>query len=229
MVVDGKINYTVADYTLASVNKFYYPILDISVPISLSQRIAWAVRKNSPKLLRAVNQWIKASKRKDFYYVIYDKYFKNRKGYRRRVGSPLFSKNEGKISPYDKIIRKNAQKLGWDWRLLASLIYQESRFDPYIKSWAGASGLMQIMPETAKELGIRNINNPKKIFEPAQIIYKNFTIVLGWLKTAFNALNLQWLLTIAVLAMCAMPSAWLNCLVKIRAAGMGMWQKHFLN
>jgi membrane-bound lytic murein transglycosylase F len=160
MVVDGKINYTVADYNLAAANKTFYPILDISTSISFSQRIAWAVRKNSPKLLKAVNKWIQASKKKDFYYVLYDKYFKDTKGYRRRVSSDLFSKNQGKISPYDKIIRTYSKKLGWDWRLVASLIYQESRFNPDDKAWTGAEGLMQIMPVTAKQLGVENITNP---------------------------------------------------------------------
>lgn len=160
MVVDGEIDYTIADYNLASVNKTFHPILDIGTDVSFSQRIAWAVRKNSPELLKAVNTWVDTSKKKDFYYVLYNKYFKNKKRYRRQIASNLFSKNEGKISPYDKIIRKNSQKLGWDWRLVCSLVYQESRFKNTDKSWTGAGGLMQIMPATAKELGVKNIDDP---------------------------------------------------------------------
>jgi membrane-bound lytic murein transglycosylase F len=118
------------------------------------------VRKNSPKLRKAANDWIKTSKKKNFYYVLYDKYFEDKKRYRRRIASDLFSKNEGKISSYDKIIRSNSENLGWDWRLVSSLVYQESRFNQKIKSWAGAGGLMQLMPATAKELGVININDP---------------------------------------------------------------------
>jgi|AntDeeMinimDraft_5_1070356.scaffolds.fasta_scaffold01539_7 membrane-bound lytic murein transglycosylase F len=160
MVVDGEIDYTVADYNLASVNKTYHPILDIGTEISFSQRIAWAVRKNSPELLNAVNQWIETSKKKDFYYVLYNKYFKNKRRYRRQIVSKFYSKNEGRISPYDQLIRDNSKALKWDWRLVSSLIYQESRFDRHNKSWAGAGGLMQIMPATAKELGLKNISDP---------------------------------------------------------------------
>jgi membrane-bound lytic murein transglycosylase F len=47
--------------------------------------------------------------------------------------------------------------LGWDWRLLASQVYQESRFNPKAKSWAGAVGLMQMLPETAREYGAKNL------------------------------------------------------------------------
>lgn len=159
-VVDDSIDYTVADYNIAAINQTYYPILDIETPISFSQRIAWAVRKNSPELLSAINQWIEKSKKRDFYYVIYNKYFKNKKSYKRRIRSDFYSKNSGRISPYDDLIKENAARLGWDWRLLASQVYQESRFDPGAESWAGAGGLMQLMPGTAADLKLENLNNP---------------------------------------------------------------------
>lgn len=160
MVVDGEIDYTVADYNIAAINQTYYPILDIETPISFSQRIAWAVRNNSPELLAAVNQWIKKAKRKDYYYVVYNKYFRNKKSYRRRIRSDFYSKNSGKISKYDEMIKANAKRLGWDWRLMSSLVYQESRFDPQATSWAGAGGLMQLMPGTAEDLGLEAIQSP---------------------------------------------------------------------
>ena len=160
LVVDDSIDYTVADYNIAAINQTYYPILDIETPISFSQRIAWAVRKNSPELLVSINDWIEKSKKKDFYYVIYNKYFKNKKSYKRRIRSDFYSKNSGRISPYDELIRENASRLGWDWRLLASQVYQESRFDPGAESWAGAGGLMQLMPGTAADLSLENINDP---------------------------------------------------------------------
>jgi membrane-bound lytic murein transglycosylase F len=67
---------------------------------------------------------------------------------------------DGKISPYDEWIKEGAQKLGWDWRLLAAVVYQESHFISTGVSWAGARGLMQLMPETAKHFGATNPDNP---------------------------------------------------------------------
>lgn len=181
MVVNGDIDYTIADYNLASVNKTFYPILDIGTDVSFSQRIAWAVRKNSPKLRAAVNDWVKTSKKQDFYYVLYNKYFKNKTRYRRRIASDLFSKNKGKISSYDKIIRRNSENLGWDWRLVSSLVYQESRFKQKDKSWAGASGLMQLMPATAQELGVTNIHDPRDNIRAGtsylKKLYKRFEMI----------------------------------------------------
>jgi len=162
MVVNGEIERTIADYNIAAINKTYYPILDIDTRISFSQRIAWAVRQNSPKLLKAVNKWINKEKKSDDYYVIYNKYFKNTRSYRGRIQSDFYSKNSNKISKYDDIIKKNASKIGWDWRFLCSQVYQESRFDPKAKSWAGATGLIQLMPATALEVGVSDNFNPEQ-------------------------------------------------------------------
>jgi len=162
MVVDDSIDFTISDDNVASINQTYYPILDIETNVSFSQRIAWVVRNNSPAFLAEVNDWVERSKKQDFYYVIYNKYFKNKKSYRRRIKSEFYSKNEGKISKYDSVIKINAKKIGWDWRLLSSLVYQESRFKPTETSWAGAGGLMQIMPGTARDLGVDNVQNPNE-------------------------------------------------------------------
>ncbi|OEY72644.1 lytic transglycosylase [Salegentibacter salarius] len=162
MVVDGEIERTVADHNIASINKTYYPILNIDTRVSFSQRIAWAVRQNSPDLLKAINKWINKEKKSDDYYVIYNKYFKNTRSNRSRIKSDFYSKNSNKISKYDDIIKENASELGWDWRFLSSQVYQESRFDPTAESWAGATGLIQLMPATAKEVGVSNNYNPEQ-------------------------------------------------------------------
>jgi len=91
MVVEGKIKYTIADKNLASINASYYPILNIEVPVSFSQRIAWAIRPSSPELLEKINEWIKKERAGVDYYVIYNKYFKNKQSFRRRVKSEFYS------------------------------------------------------------------------------------------------------------------------------------------
>lgn len=161
-VVLGEIKYTIADYNIASIMASYYPVLDIEVPVSFSQRIGWATRHQSPDLLKATNKWLATLKKKVDYNVIYNKYFKNKKDYKRRVKSDFYSLNNQEISPYDDLIKKHVAKLKWDWRLVTSLIYQESRFDPKNSSWANAQGLMQLMPETAKELGVKDPSNPEQ-------------------------------------------------------------------
>ena len=159
-VAEGDIKYTIAENNIASIMETYYPILDVNVPVSFSQRIAWATRHNSQDLLEATNNWLEQLKRQIDFNVIYNKYFKNKKFYRRRIKSDFYSLNKQQISPYDDLIKKYTKTLNWDWRLIASQIYQESKFDPRVSSWAKASGLMQLMPETAIELGVTNRADP---------------------------------------------------------------------
>lgn len=68
----------------------------------------------------------------------------------------------GSISPYDQYIRQYSLLLEWDWRLLASLIYQESRFKTAVSSDRGAVGLMQIKPSVAEKYGVEDIYDPEQ-------------------------------------------------------------------
>ena len=158
----GEIKYSVIDYNKASIHISFFPNIDANTPISLSQRIGWAVRKNSPELLDIINKGLADIKAKPDYNVIYKKYFENRKQFHRRLDSEYYTGETGKFSEYDEIVKKYAKELGWDWILVKSLIYQESMFKNNRKSWAGAQGLMQIMPSTAEELGINDPNNPEQ-------------------------------------------------------------------
>jgi membrane-bound lytic murein transglycosylase F len=182
MVVEKKIKYTVADKNIASINKSYFPILNIDVPISFSQRIAWAVKTNSTELTKAANEWLKEIKEDVDYYVIYNKYFNSPRSFRKRVKSEFLSLNNNKISKYDELIKTYSKNINWDWRLVASLIYQESRFKSRATSWAKAKGLMQLMPATAKELGIKNRNVPEDNI-------RGGTIYLKYLWDIFDEVN----------------------------------------
>ena len=162
MVNEEDIKYTIADDYKAKILTAFTPSLDINTPLSSKQKIAWAVRKESKNLLNSLNRELRQAKKKVDYYVIFNKYFKNRSYFKQRIKSPFYSLSNNQISEYDDLIKQSADRIGWDWRLLASLIYQESRFNPEAQSWAGAKGLMQMMPETAKMLGLEDAANPEK-------------------------------------------------------------------
>ena len=59
-----------------------------------------------------------------------------------------------RISPYDSLFRTYADTIGWDWKMLAAVAYVESKFDTAATSGVGAMGLMQMMPETARAMGV---------------------------------------------------------------------------
>ncbi|MCF0203047.1 MAG: transglycosylase SLT domain-containing protein [Bacteroidaceae bacterium] len=85
-------------------------------------------------------------------------------GVKRKVYSPYRNPEGGVISSYDIFFKRYGQQTGWDWRLIAAQCYQESTFDPNAVSFAGAKGLMQIMPSTAAHLGLAaaDIYDPEK-------------------------------------------------------------------
>lgn len=150
-VAQGKIPYTVADNDIARLNRTYYPNLDIDLKISFDQRSSWAVRKDCPQLARAASEWHKANLTSPDYKASTKRYFEISKA---TPHTPILSLREGKISHYDALFKKYSKEIGWDWRLLASLAYTESNFDTTAVSWAGARGLMQLMPSTARAMGL---------------------------------------------------------------------------
>ena len=151
LVAQGDIPYTLADDNLARLNRTYYPNLDISLAVSFPQRSRWAVRNESSRLAEAVDQWVRENGTSESYQAISKRYFELSK---RTPSAPILSIADGRISPYDPIFKKAAREIGWDWRLLASIAYHESRFDTSVVSWAGARGLRQLMPATAAAFGL---------------------------------------------------------------------------
>ncbi|MGP8217744.1 MAG: transporter substrate-binding domain-containing protein [Bacteroidia bacterium] len=170
-VAKGKIDFTIADENVARIIASYYDNLDISTPISFPQKIAWAVRRDSPELLSAINEWIIKEKKKGFTDFVFGKYFMDKKSAWNRQNSEYFSLSGGKISPYDDLIKKYCIKIGWDWKLLAAQIYQESQFNPEAKSWSGAFGLMQLLPSTAAQYNIDTTNMSPEVSIAAGVAY----------------------------------------------------------
>ncbi len=151
MVSDGKIVYTVSDKNMAQLNKTYHPNININLKISHPQRSAWAVRKTSPELAKVLNEWFRSYQKNPTYRSTMKRYFEMSK---MESDEPEPELAPGKISRFDLIFKKYAPQIGWDWRLLASLSYQESRFQTDRTSWAGATGLMGLMPQTATNFGL---------------------------------------------------------------------------
>ena len=126
----------------------------LNISRKLNDCTAWAVKDASH--MRQVNMWIshitsshKIDELNDMYGRIYDPIKRAEKGIR-----------SGRLSPYDEIIREYADQLGWDWRMLAAVIYQESKFSINSRSHRGAQGLMQVMPQTARYYGVDDLLDP---------------------------------------------------------------------
>lgn len=163
---EGDISYTVAAENVAALKAGEYTNLVVKPLIGPPQQVVWAVRTNAPVLKAKLDSWIAAQRKSGLLNILYRKYFKDRRGFNQRAASKYLTAETGRLSPFDDWFKEYAKIPGWDWRLVASQAYQESRFNANAKSWAGARGIMQIMPATARELRV-NANDPRQSIEGA--------------------------------------------------------------
>jgi membrane-bound lytic murein transglycosylase F len=161
-VQSGEVQYTVADQPFAMVNATYYPDLDVGTELSQPQQIGWATRLNSPVLLDSINVWMKELKQTGTYRTIYNKYFRDLRTSKFRIASDFHSFSGDQLSRFDDVFKSAAAVIDWDWRLIASVVYQESGFNPGVKSWAGAQGLMQLMPATVTQFKVNDVYDPEQ-------------------------------------------------------------------
>jgi len=157
MVSKGEIPLTVVDSDVALVNKTYYPRLDITMPVSFAQQSAWAVSESKSWLADSIDAWITADKPRRENAALLKRYFELSK-------TNDFSTREKHPGPsaYDAIFKAHAGEIGWDWRLLSAVCFAESRYDPTVKSWVGAKGIMQVMPATGRAYGY----TPEQLDDP---------------------------------------------------------------
>ncbi len=158
-LVEKQVNWTVAEKTVAQTNATYYDELRLGLDLSQEEPVYWAMRNTSTEMLQVVNTWL-LEKKKRFIPDLYTKYFLNSKNQHFRTTSVYSSLGGNRISVYDELIQENAKTLGWDWRLLAAVVYKESAFDTTALSYAGAQGLLQLMPVTLERFGVTNPNDP---------------------------------------------------------------------
>ena len=161
-VADGRVSLAAAPEQLAELSSEYYQNVTVHPVLGPAYGVSWAVRETSPELLRRLDEWLASAEAQALIEQLYEKYFVDRAGYRERGRSGYLSSETGRLSEYDGLLRNAARSIGWDWRLLAAQTYQESKFQPRARSWAGAMGLLQLMPGTAREVGVRDPYDPEE-------------------------------------------------------------------
>jgi len=128
------------------------------------QGTGWLIGDDKDDLRQELQAWYKPTMLDEV--KMEEDFLLSARSVKRRVFAPMLNMAGGVISHYDGFFQRYAATIRWDWRLLAAQCYQESTFDPQARSWAGACGLMQIMPGTADHLGLARAN----IFNPEQNI-----------------------------------------------------------
>lgn len=159
-VAAGDIDLTMADSHLVALESTYRDDIQPLWTLTGTRDVAWGLRADQPGLVEQLNAYISRNYRGLFYNVTYNRYFKEPKTIRIHEKYRVAA---GKaISPYDDLVKKHALEYGLDWRLVLSQMYQESHFNPDARSFAGAQGLMQIMPRTARQFGYDDPHDPEQ-------------------------------------------------------------------
>ena len=161
-VAEREIEVTVADTNLALLNRRYYPDVRLAFSLSAPQLIAWAVRLEDQRLLEEINSFFRVIKENGTYQRIYDRYYDNLevfdyfdiKVFHRRIST--------RLPDYVEAIQREADRYGFDWRLIAAMAYQESHYHPVAMSYTGVQGFMQVTMATAEEMGIDNRLDPEQ-------------------------------------------------------------------
>jgi len=160
MVAEKEIVVTIADTNIALLNRRYYPDVKIAFPIEELQSLGWAVRKGEKALFMEINEFFKKIKADGTFAKIYEKYYANVEIFDYVDLKKFHIRLRSRLPKYKEMIQKAAQKHGFDWRLIAAVIYQESHFNPKARSHTGVRGLMQLTQNTAKEMGVADRRDP---------------------------------------------------------------------
>lgn len=154
-VANGTFLATVADDNIFSASNAYMGGLIKGPIIAESDEIAWAVRENSTDLENRFNQFLYqhfkydengVPKRSTLLNILRKKYYEGSTQIESYFRPEIDMKQYGGISPYDSLIQQVATEMNLDWVMLTAIAAQESKFDPYSESWAGAVGIMQVLP-----------------------------------------------------------------------------------
>ncbi|MCD8386196.1 MAG: transglycosylase SLT domain-containing protein [Bacteroidales bacterium] len=180
-VARGDIHLAVVDSETAKYNKTYYPDLNITLALGTPENSRWAVAHDMKWFADTIDHWVGEPKPREVETEILRKYFDSLKNF--PVEGAKFDRNfkNGYASPFDHLFKQHTEGTQWDWRLLAAQAYAESKFDTTARSWAGARGVMQIMPKTAKQFGLKQseTTNASRSIETAVKILNNYDGILA--------------------------------------------------
>jgi len=130
------------------------PLPDSLVATSpIDSTMMWVIRNDRTRL-RAIDHWLSEFRRSPEYSYVHSRFFSGFNPYRKHTDKSV-------LSPYDDMLKKYAGAIGWDWKMVAAIIWNESKFRIQAQSYQGATGLMQLMPKTAATFGVYDLLDPE--------------------------------------------------------------------
>ena len=172
MVNTREIRFTVAVNNIAYLNQRYYPDIRIGIPIQEKEYLAWAVNKQDLQMLEQINKFFLYANETGLLQRISNKYYANIEESDPFDLKRFHQRIKTRLPKYQQIIMDESLKFGFDWKLVAAVVYQESHFNPNAKSFTNVRGLMQVTLSAAEEMGFQNRAKPSQSIK-AGIKYLN--------------------------------------------------------
>lgn len=155
-VAGGEADVTVADSTEFSLGRHFHPELRPAFKLAESEAIAWALAPQSRDLLPQVERYfteMTSIGRLDEILMLHRRSLVR---FDRVDAASFVTSVRERLPRYAPWFQEAAAETGIDWRLLAAIGYQESRWDESAVSPTGVRGLMMLTAETAQRVGVRD-------------------------------------------------------------------------
>jgi membrane-bound lytic murein transglycosylase F len=161
-VADGTIDYTIADSTEFALAHDAHPDLRIAFDFPGNRPLAWAASDRDPGFARDMREYFTRLKVDGELAAIVNRYY-GRSEDAEFAGGPGFMRHlQNRLPLYKQWFVEAAEQSSQDWRLLAAIGYQESKWNPRASSSAGARGLMQLTAETATEAKVTDLSDARQ-------------------------------------------------------------------
>jgi membrane-bound lytic murein transglycosylase F len=176
----GSVQYTLASSTEFALNRTVHPELAIALDLSPQRSISWVVNTTAHdrSLLARVNAFFVVARADGFITAMLDRYYGDKESFDYLLSRSFVEHVQSRLPRYLDWFQEASEKYRLDWRLLAAMGYQESKWDPSAVSYTGVRGLMQLTEDTAEMMKHGDRRDPRaSIFGGAKYLSKLMDMV----------------------------------------------------
>ena len=161
-IESGEILATITDNLTARAMRYFHPKAVTADGIGKKISLSYGIHPHAYDLRFRINLFLKNVCREDITEIFMTHYFHQLDVFEYLDIRKFHRRIKERLPKYLKTIKKHSKDQNLDWRLVAAQIYQESHYDKWARSRAGARGLMQLIPSTARSLGVSKIYSPEQ-------------------------------------------------------------------
>lgn len=161
-IQNGVGDYAVVDANEYSYAQHLYPDVVPAFSLPETRPVQWIVRHTDPDLYAAVNRFVADTRQSGLLGALLTPPVQDRRVMAYQDTRQFHKDIDRRLPQYRALFEEASQQTGIDWRLLAAIGYQESKWDPDAESSMGASGVMMLTSNTADSLGVEDRSDARE-------------------------------------------------------------------